>query len=513
MRVVPIDGRVARVLVTEDRAEITRVARVELPAGPARLRLEEVAPVLADRSLAASLRGIDGASAEVLGARCERGPRRRPGDAHPDDHAGASERDQAERREARARVALLDAEAELAGVAHVASQTLVELAEDAASGRFDAERAAQALDALDARERELGARKARAADELAQARAALEALARARAASPRDEIAAAVEITADVREGGAFELELRYLVPGACWRPRYVATLSPGGDQVRVEAEAAVWQRTGEDWDGVELELSTARPSLGFEPPALVTDVVRTRRRQAAVVVEQRAVAIEDTGLGAARGDEVPGIDDGGEARALRPAGAVTVPSTGRAALVPLFAFESAASLERAVTELAPSAILRAELENRAGRPLLAGPVELVRDGGLVGRGKVLFVAPGERFELGFGAEPFVAVDRRVEQREEETGLLSSWRARTTIVTVRVTNQSTEERVIWVRERVPVSEIEKVVIEVDAKETTGKRAPDERGFLEWRLALAPLAADEVVLTYRTKHHPDVVGLP
>ena len=47
-----------------------------------------------------------------------------------------------------------------------------------------------------------------------------------------------------------------------------------------VEAEAVVWQRTGEDWKDVRLAFSTARPTLGTTPPRLAEDVLFTRAKQ-----------------------------------------------------------------------------------------------------------------------------------------------------------------------------------------------------------------------------------------
>jgi hypothetical protein len=65
-------------------------------------------------------------------------------------------------------------------------------------------------------------------------------------------------------------VRLSYLVAGAGWQPQY--RLKAGGEPepVRVEYLAAVTQQTGEDWPGVRVTLSTARPSLDAAPPALL---------------------------------------------------------------------------------------------------------------------------------------------------------------------------------------------------------------------------------------------------
>jgi hypothetical protein len=66
-----------------------------------------------------------------------------------------------------------------------------------------------------------------------------------------------------------------------------------------------------------------------------------------------------------------------------------------------------------------------------------------------------------------------------------------------------------QELTIRLRERVPVSEIEKVQISVDASATTGAKQPDKHGFIEWELQLAAYGRDHVELRYSTKKHSDV----
>jgi hypothetical protein len=75
--------------------------------------------------------------------------------------------------------------------------------------------------------------------------------------------------TATVRlEGdGAGRLAIEYVVPGPCWAPAY--TLWLDGGSARVAMRALVAQRTGEDWKGAKLVLSTADPDRFAELPEL----------------------------------------------------------------------------------------------------------------------------------------------------------------------------------------------------------------------------------------------------
>jgi uncharacterized protein DUF4139/uncharacterized protein DUF4140 len=76
----------------------------------------------------------------------------------------------------------------------------------------------------------------------------------------------------------ALRLEIDYLVPGARWLPSYVARIDVGRGRAELELRASVAQRTGEDWSGVALTLSTATAQRWSELPELSS--VRIGRRQ-----------------------------------------------------------------------------------------------------------------------------------------------------------------------------------------------------------------------------------------
>jgi len=68
---------------------------------------------------------------------------------------------------------------------------------------------------------------------------------------------------------GPWTVELEYRVPGARWAPSYALRFDAQLTEVKVELRAAVAQRTGEDWRGAELTVSTAQPLAWTELPEL----------------------------------------------------------------------------------------------------------------------------------------------------------------------------------------------------------------------------------------------------
>lgn len=63
-------------------------------------------------------------------------------------------------------------------------------------------------------------------------------------------------------------LVVEYFVPGARWTPAYVCRLN-SRNTATIAVRALICQRTGEDWSGVRLELSTAEPVAWCELPQL----------------------------------------------------------------------------------------------------------------------------------------------------------------------------------------------------------------------------------------------------
>jgi uncharacterized protein (TIGR02231 family) len=248
-----------------------------------------------------------------------------------------------------------------------------------------------------------------------------------------------------------------------------------------------------------------------------------------ALVVSAREQAIATTGEGAARreAEELPGVDDGGITRILAAPMAASVPSDGQPYRVRIGAFTTPAEAGHvAMPEKAPAVILRTRQDNAGSEPLLAGPVDLIREGGLCGRTSLLFVAPGERFLLGWGADPALRVHRAHRQKREESGMLGSWSTTTHRVAVRLSNLGGAERTVVVTERIPVSEVEQVEVALskpDAwrlEDDDGERRDPtplcvERvvdtadGLVTWTVALPARARRAIALEYVLRTHDSV----
>src|SRR5690606_12997492 len=92
-------------------------------------------------------------------------------------------------------------------------------------------------------------------------------LSRLHAAGNRSEKKVVVELA--VERQGSLGLELRYFVGGARWEPLWDARLDPDSGKLSLGLRASVSQQSGEDWNGVQLAVSSVRPETSVYVPDL----------------------------------------------------------------------------------------------------------------------------------------------------------------------------------------------------------------------------------------------------
>ncbi|MFJ3583478.1 DUF4139 domain-containing protein [Streptomyces sp. NPDC090127] len=514
----PIALPVTAVTCLEDRAHIERATVLDLAGGVQRLRLGPVSALAVDRTLHAELTAEHGAAvldARIVRTWTPRGPQPPTDDdsaLRRREHALEKERLDLERRRDRLLTRL-----DLLG--RLSADLLREIGEGAGAGETERTRWADELDRVDG-ERETYGEELRTVDvrsaaltaELRDVQRAME-LAEEEAA----ELVGHVELTVEAEAAGPVALRLSHLTSCALWRPAYRAELA--GDALTLETGAVVWQRTGEDWSDVRLTLSTARSALATDPPSLGEDRLTLKDRSAA---ERRTVDVElreeEIGsLGPVPVVGLPGVDDGGETRVLRAPAPVSVPGDGRAHRVPLSVFTTAARREYACSpELSPLVTQVVRFDNRSGHVLLAGPVDLVGAGGFGGRGALEFTALGAPVELAFGSRDDHRVVRETEESRDTTGLTQR-----TVVTRTVRLHLSRfsapgeqgERVVAVRERIPVSEVS--AVEVRLHKDACSPAPDAvdaEGIVRWDVPLAPGGRRTLTLVYELSASSKVTGL-
>jgi hypothetical protein len=309
------------------------------------------------------------------------------------------------------------------------------------------------------------------------------------------------------------ELRAAYQVTNAGWKPTYRAALDSSASRIELERQAAIMQRTGEDWRGVTLRLSTGQPraaqivdpttwQLVIRQPVEVGISSSALRSPAPAPALAQAPSVAQFETEYATEFEVPGkVDLAADGRQVNVSLAKqSIPVKQRIRVVP-----------RRDT----AAMVTAEAELPEG-VWIAGDVQLYRDGSYIG--STFWQAQAkERLMLPFGRDDRVQVTtNRTKNRSGTAGLLGgcSERQIADLYTITSRHKVPVELLVLEASPVPVSD----QIAVEALFEPKPKVQDweqRRGVVAWEQSLAPGEALKFVADYTISYPKEasIVGLP
>ncbi|WP_372840538.1 DUF4139 domain-containing protein [Phaeovulum sp.] len=336
----------------------------------------------------------------------------------------------------------------------------------------------------------------------------IEALEKARQAlaaliNPEVEDQAALIAAVEVGADGKGTVEITTFTNDASWQPVYDLRLTRVGaakPSLSLERGVLVSQYSGEDWRGVDLLLSTARPSDQSEPSTVYPWLRRIGPEEpemrVGAVAEFESKSMFDTFLGAAAPMVV-------ETAAMEMMGATVTYHYG----APVDIRDGVESLRlkldtltlapevlaEAVPSMDKTAFLVSKAVNDSGQVLLPGEATLFVDGAMVGLANLPLTAAGADLRMGFGPIDGLVLTRTVPAKiEGDRGVISKSNQQNETAVLTVENLTNETWALRVLDRVPYSEQEDLVITYKATPTaTATDVDGKRGVLAWQSTLAP----------------------
>ena len=304
---------------------------------------------------------------------------------------------------------------------------------------------------------------------------------------------AALTLTVETT-GGPGQIVVTTQTDQASWYPVYDLRLTAGdAPTLDIDRGVVVAQYSGEDWLGVDLTLSTARPS-GQSSPSVLFPWLRSIYDPEDLVLrnvdsdgfaaempmaEPMPVTIVSPGMDMQMlGQTVvyhygSGVDirDGVDALRLN-LDSLAITPTLRATAVP--ARDTVAYLVAA-------------FENTTAETILPGAAQLFLDGALVGSDELPLVATGDKTELGFGPLEGLILNRNVPNREQgEAGIITSSNQIDEVAVLQVENLTGKVWPLRVIDHVPYSEQTDLEISYSAEPpATITDLDDQRGILAW----------------------------
>ncbi len=345
---------------------------------------------------------------------------------------------------------------------------------------------------------------------LENARQALVAL------TDKDLNSATLSLTVQTTTDGPTRIEVTTVTGGAGWQPVYDLRLTRGdAPSLLIERGVLVGQSSGEDWRGVDLTLSTARPSeqsnpseVYSYPSSIVSEEELARLRaqnddsmaggMGEPVMEPEVVA-EASGRFADFNIEMQGttftyhfadpVDLRNGVDSLRL-------SMGPVTLVPKIVAEAVPSRDE-------TAFLVADVENTGTETLLPGGALLYLDGALVGETELDLIPVNGKSKIGFGAIDGLRLTRTVPDRTEgDQGILTKSNRRDETAILKIENLTAENWPMRVIDTVPYSQQDDLVVTYTADPpVTTADAEGKRGVLTWQFDLAGGQSQEITLQH------------
>jgi uncharacterized protein (TIGR02231 family) len=315
------------------------------------------------------------------------------------------------------------------------------------------------------------------------------------------------EVTVEVAREGSLSLELVSMISQASWEPSYDVRLAADAKTAELTFRAMVRQQTGEDWNNIDLTLSTARPAAGGAPPELypwnislyrpqpmmskmlmgapapIARGIKAGRMQMDSAVPEGAAAEEATAAFV-----TAQISDEQSSVSFHVPRTLDIPSDGTRHGTIVAIEQLPVSMEYvALPKLSPSVFLRSGIINRAPYPLLPGKVNTFVGTSYTGSSQLKKVAAGEKFDLFFGSDDQVTVKREELKQHKDAGLFGknrvSYRYR-----IELGNFRKEALMLTLRDQLPVAADEEIKVSLEEPSLKPEEVKSD-GTIIWKTPL------------------------
>ncbi len=328
----------------------------------------------------------------------------------------------------------------------------------------------------------------------------------------------AVTVTVESAQAAAALLEISYIIVGTGWVPFYDIHASVEKGEATILYYGQIIQATGEDWTGVDLQLSTAHPARSAKMPELRPLAVgahpgkggfaqaqmmgNTLQRQWVDldnIIKQQNEAVYVRGDRKAVELPVEACLPQSSTYVFRIKTPETIPSDGSPHKVMIAASTFKCGVDRVATpKLSAHMFLKTQIHNTSDFPYMPGDMNIFLENNFIGSGAIEMVSPGERFEVFLGADEGIKVTRRLETRRVEAGTLQKAHY---VYAIKVENFKNKAVKLSVIDQLPISRDSDIEVIPDPDLTTPTSKTTE-GRLTWELEIEPGKSKEIKLGYR-----------
>ena len=323
-------------------------------------------------------------------------------------------------------------------------------------------------------------------------------------------------------EKNGLKIGFTYLTTSAGWTPQYEAKADYATSKIDFIYSAAIWQSTGEDWIGANLEISTAQPFVYgntpelagwyldiYTPRAYMTKSIRKSEEMSAAprpVLMERAEIQEDVNL-----FKKTEINEENTSFSFVLPRKVDIVSDGQPhKILVTNSIADAVLTYFTIPKLVQNAFLKAKLKNPFQFPLLTGPIGVFFEQKLVGTTSLNeTVLPDGEINLSLGIDEGIKIERKLQKKNTDyAGIFSKETKVAYEYVIEMTNGKSKEVTIDLNDQFPISRNEKIKVEMEAPKS-GDATINDEGIISWKVTLPPGAKKSIPIKYSISYPKDV----
>ena len=325
----------------------------------------------------------------------------------------------------------------------------------------------------------------------------------------------------EVQKPGVVHIEFDYFVNEAGWTPKYDLRMEGLAKDLKIVYKASVYQNTGENWDDIQLILSTAQPTLDYTLPELQPYYLnfnnyysQNENRDQDAIMEE--VVVMGRAAGAMVSKEKESVEQYAPPTSITKSQTsfdykitqpYSIPSSGVEQTVMLKS-ESVPVKYQYVTmpKLTETAYLTAEIKEWESLNLLYGEANIFIENKYSGKTYIGENQYTEDYVLSLGKDDNVIVKRELSKGYSKSQFIGNNRVETKSWGLSIKNNKTEPIEVILLDQYPISQNSD--IKVDLKRDADANINKETGQLKWTLNIASLDKWSDYIEYEVKYPKD-----
>ncbi len=282
-------------------------------------------------------------------------------------------------------------------------------------------------------------------------------------------------------------IEFSYLIPNTRWDMTYDVRADRENGKLSFSIYGSIFQKTGEDWENIKLLLSTGAPSNALLSPyfapwylsiyspsygAAESGLADLKKEEK--FARKAAPAISPREIKDSMPEEIPltQITEKGAYIELELPLKQSISSTNSSQkkFIKEYNFVPGKSLEfkfELYSWQSRAAFITAEVTNTSEIPWLTGETQVFLDNEYMGKVTLPYIPTGKKETLVLGMEPRITAQKElIKKYEDAAGVFGGKRRIVYSYQLKVENNTKTETKVLLRDRIPVSQNEKIEVEI-----------------------------------------------